>query len=136
MVGSIFFGRFFCPGLSQLDAGLGFNLCSLGGYASILGGWLCRGQGGPFDLLHLSNGLGRFIFAGSVNFYLSPDRIHFAVGSALIFIIGTADDDPGSGRHVRAFVRLDFLVSSFKLFDFSFLLRTEIFFTGDGGPGR
>ena len=122
--------------MRQLDAGLGLNLRSLGGNASILGGWLSRGQGGSFYLLHFSDGLGRLIFAGSVNIHLSTDGIHFAVGPALVFIIGTANDDTGPGRHVSTFMRLDFPISLFKLFDFSLLLRAEIFSSGDGGLGR
>lgn len=136
MVWRIFFSCFFCPGFRQLGAGFGLNLRSVGGNASILGGWLSRGQGSPSYLLHFSDGLGGVILAGSVNFYLSADGIHFAVGPTLVFIIGTANDDTGPGCHVRTFMRFDFLISLFKLFDLSLLLRGKIFSTGDGGLGR
>lgn len=107
-------------------AGLGLDLRSPGGDASVLARGVGGSQGRPFDLLHFSDGILGVLFTGGIDFYFSAHGIHLPIRPALIAIVGPAHNQAGAGPHVGPFMGLDFLVGFFEFSDFALLPVIEL----------
>jgi hypothetical protein len=96
-------------------------LLRLPGNGAILGGWLCRGEGGANDNVHLADRrVGRALRRG-IDLHLAANGVFLAIGAARVGVFRRTGIRTAN-RRMRLFVRFNLGIALLELTDLRLLL--------------